>query len=222
MPIFKMESIALVQNAINAVRNVHGGYQAIDLLTKAMSSVEEPEGFDEEVREAERVSGMRYEGPDGATRSLLKTLETAANESSQTKTALIELTSLVLMRLGSHQGSKILVGLLAVAGVKPVIGAVMVRVLLLLLQSESGRKLVIQSWPKIQTYLGQLWNHSELRGQLSEVANRVGDEGNRWLSQISSAPQQVYDSVKNAGESLLDGIGDIFLAQPVKKGKKNK
>lgn len=219
MAVWQIESLALVQHAIDAVKNVHGGYQAIDLLTKAMSTVEEPDDFEEEVREAEAVSGMKYEGPNDATRALLKTVETAAHESTQKKSALVDLTALVLLRLGSIHGAKVLVGLLAVAGVKPALGAIMVRVLLVLLQSEDGRRIVMDAWPQIQTYLGQLWQHSELRGQLQDVAARTGEEGSRWLGKLADSPQQVLNTAKSFGESIVGGLNDLFIAQPVKPQK---
>jgi hypothetical protein len=211
MAIFQIASIDVVKTALDAVGHVHGGYQAVDLLTKAMSEVEEPDDFDREVAEAEKASGMRYEGPTGATKTLLKTLETAANESNQKQAALIELLSLALLRLSTMQASKILIGLLAVAGLKPVAAAVLIRVLLILLQSESGRAIVKNVWPQIESRLGSLWQTPDLRKKLQELGEGLGDEGSTWLKKISSAPEQAVKSVASIGDSLLDGLTGILV-----------
>ncbi len=220
MAAFQLASIDTVKAALDAVNNVHGGYQAIDLLTKAMSEVEEPEGFGREVERAEVAAGMRYEGPTDATKTMLKALETAANESNQKQSALVELISLVLLRLGSMHASKILVGLLAVAGLKPVAAAILIRVLLILLQSESGRSIVASAWPQIEQRLGYLWQTPELRTKLKQLSQGLGDEGATWIKTISSAPIQAVRSVASLGDSLLDGLTGI-LVSPESDSKKD-
>ena len=209
MPVLQIGSLQAIKAAIEAVSHVHGGYQAMDLLAKAMSDVEEPDGFDSEVRQAEDASGMRYEGPENATRTAPKTLETAANEATQNQSALVELLALVLIKLGSLQGSKLLVGLLAIVGVKPVLAAVFVRLLLMLVQSETGRRIVMEAWPKMSDRVGVLWQTPQLQSSLKQVSGALGEEGSKWLNAVAGAPKTALDAATSAADSLFEGIEGI-------------
>ncbi len=210
MPFSNLPSLAAVKTTLDAIQQVHGGYQAVDLLGQAMSQVSEPDGFDKEAKQAEEIGGMKYEGPDGATRAILKTAETAAETSGERQDVLVDIIALVLVKLGSMQGAKVMVGMLALVGVHPALGAILVKVLLVMLQSESGRAWVTQSWPTIEKHVTPLWKLPAVQPHLRRVASELGETGSQWVQSAMSLPGRVASSAMERGDALLDDLTSIL------------
>ncbi|MDP6442741.1 MAG: hypothetical protein QGG36_06545 [Pirellulaceae bacterium] len=203
MPSFTLVSLGPVTAALDAISRVHGAYRAIDLLGQALSEVEESDEFSDEAEQAERAEGLAYEGPDGLTRNVLKAMFTGVNAGGQSQNALAELVALVITRLSVGHGAKVLAATLAVAGVHPGLTLLTIKVCLLLLRTERGKKIVREALPKLRAAVER---SGEAKKEWSELLSSVGDDPKQrvggWMQQARSITASTADRISDASKTV--------------------
>lgn len=213
MPYFVLENAAKIHAAIGAMSTVHGAYSAINLLTKAFEQVDEPEEFQADVRRLEAKEGLAYQGPDGAGHEVAKAVKTAAESNPPEQDAILQLVTLVMTKLGVSQGSRVLGLLLAVAGYDPTLLIVVLRLCILLAQTETGRRIVAAAAPKLKDALVAATDRASLAQPLQQLTASLGERGYELAAALAEMPLDTAKAALHSGRNVVDMLSDRLPVQ---------
>nr|WRX36717.1 hypothetical protein [uncultured bacterium] len=204
---YVLTSLKSVETAIGVLSKAQGAYTAVDILKGVLSDVDEPQQFEAELRKSELQQFNSFEGPADADREILKAMKTAANAESEKQNPLLELVSLVLVRLGFVKGSKVLSLLLVACGFDPTLSLVVFKLCLVLARTKEGKKIVRAALPKFKDAIAASADRTQLDELLTQLVERLGEKGAELVAIIQTSVdmgERTAQAGAGAADDLLD------------------
>ncbi len=205
MAVLSLLSLAGVRTAIDGANAIHGAYQAVNILARVLSQVDEPDDFAAEVKRIEQQQGPSYDGPEDAGHQIVKAVKTAGNSEGEARDALLDLTSTVITKLGASQGARVVSLLLLACGVDPTLTVVVIKLYVLLAQTESGREIVARAAPQMRAVLESCKDKAQVVQPIQQLATTMGDKGADLVAAITRTPVGLAtEAIQKGGAAFID------------------